>query len=69
MSTTNQTNLNKYFFQGIRFIPGYNDFDHDDATIHAANEADAWKELNKNYKHRKGVALTHINDEPVKKAA
>ena len=60
------TKLNTYYFQGTRFIPGYNDFDFDDATIEAANEEEAWKELNKNYKYWKSVGLTHINEQPVK---
>lgn len=37
--------MNEYYFSGIRFIPGYNDTDWDDAHINAVNEIEAWKKL------------------------
>jgi hypothetical protein len=63
--------LNKYHFQGMRFIPGYYDFDFDDYTIEAVNEEEAWKELFKMTKKFtwKSVGLTHINGEKVEKNA
>lgn len=62
--------LNNYYFQGVRFVPGYNDFDYDDITIEAANEKEAWDLLDKYTKMRtwKSVALTHINGNEVEKA-
>jgi len=59
------TNLktNKYYFQGVRFVPGYNDIDFDDCEIEAVDEKTAWDELFKFTKKFtwKGVSLTHIN--------
>ena len=39
--------MNKYEFSGMRWIPGYNDFDFDWFECDAKSEADAWKELDK----------------------
>lgn len=59
-----QTNqLNEYFFAGIRFIPGYNDFDVDDITLTASSEEEAWKRLDQLTKlfTWKQVKLVSIN--------
>lgn len=61
--------LNKYYFQGTRWIPGYDDFDYDDYEIEAASEAEAWTKLDKIAKYWKRVGITHINDEPIDKAS
>jgi hypothetical protein len=54
---------NKYHFEGMRFIPGYNDFDYDDALIEAESIEDAWNELDTLTKSFtwKSVELTEIN--------
>lgn len=57
---------NTYTFQGMRFIPSYRDFDHDDVDIVAVSEEAAWKKLNENYKYWKSVGITHINGIEVK---
>lgn len=53
----------KYYFQGTRFIPGYNDFDFDDYEIEAVDEKSAWDKLFQFTKEFtwKGVSLTHID--------
>lgn len=56
-----QEQLNTYYFEGVRFIPSYRDFDVDDATIEAANEIDAWAELFKRYKFWRVVSLVEVN--------
>ena len=58
------TLTNKYYFQGIRFIPSYEDVDFDDYEIHAVDEKTAWEELFKFTKKFtwRNVSLTHIND-------
>ena len=38
---------NTYYFQGVRFVPGYNDFDYDDCTVDATSEKEAWELLDK----------------------
>jgi hypothetical protein len=55
--------LNKYYFQGTRFVPGYNDIDFDDCEITAPDEKTAWEELFKFTKKWtwQRVSLTHIN--------
>jgi hypothetical protein len=58
---------NKYYFQGTRFVPGYNDFDFDDITIEAQNEEEAWKLLDKHTRRftwRK-VGIVEINGKKV----
>jgi len=62
-NTVTNTVQNQYFFQGMRFVPGYNDFDHDDCTVTASSEKEAWDELFKYTKRFtwKSVSLTHIN--------
>jgi len=55
------SHTNKYTFQGIRWIPGYNDFDHDDYEIEAQDEKEAWDKLRKTSKYWKAVDITHIN--------
>ena len=54
---------NTYYFQGVRFVPGYNDFDYDACTIEATSEKEAWELLDKYTKMFtwKSVGLTHIN--------
>ena len=47
---------NTYYFQGTRFVPGYNDFDFDDFKIEATSEKEAWDLLDKYTKRdRKSV--------------
>ena len=57
------TKLKKYYFQGIRWIPGYDDFDFDDYEIEAVDEKSAWDKLFQFTKKFtwKGVSLTHID--------
>jgi hypothetical protein len=54
---------NKYYFQGTRFVPGYNDIDFDDCELEATSEEEAWKLLDTYTKMFtwKRVFLTHIN--------
>jgi len=60
---------NKYYFQGIRFVPGYNDFDWDDFEVEAASEAEAWELLDKYTRRRtwRQVGITHINNQKLNK--
>lgn len=53
----------KYYFQGIRWVPGYDDFDFDDCEINATDEKSAWDKLFQLTKKWtwKGVSLTHID--------
>lgn len=54
--------MKKYYFQGIRWIPGYNDFDFDDFEIEAVDEKSAWEKLYQITKRTwKSVGLTHID--------
>jgi hypothetical protein len=66
----NTQDKNKYYFQGMRFIPGYNDFDADDYEIEASNEQEAWDLLFKHTKKFtwKAVGLVSINGVNVKVA-
>lgn len=50
--------LNKYKFEGIRYIPSYGDTDYDDVEIEAISEEEAWKQLTGTWK---GVDLTEVN--------
>lgn len=68
MTQSDNTTQNTYTFQGIRWIPSYRDFDHDDVDIEAANEKEAWDILNKTVKYWKSVGITHINNVEVKQA-
>lgn len=54
---------NTYYFQGVRFVPGYNDFDYDNCTIEATSEKEAWELLGKYTKMFtwKRVGITHVN--------
>lgn len=63
--------MNKYYFQGTRFVPGYNDIDFDDYTVEATDEKEAWELLDKYTKMFtwKSVGLTHINGVKVEKEA
>lgn len=58
-----KTQQNEYYFQGTRFVPGYNDIDFDDWTVKADSEQEAWDQLFKYTKRFtwKSVGLTHIN--------
>lgn len=58
---------NKYYFQGTRFVPGYNDFDFDDCEIEATSEKEAWDLLDKYTKMFtwKRVFLTHVNGKEI----
>jgi len=69
MTETDNITQNTYTFQGIRWIPSYRDFDHDDADIEAANEKEAWAILSKTMKNWKSVGITHINGVEVKQEA
>jgi len=62
-----KNNINKYYFQGTRFVPGYNDFDFDDFEVEAMNEEEAWVLLDKYTKRFtwSRVGLTHVNDKKV----
>jgi hypothetical protein len=64
------TKTNKYYFQGMRFVPGYNDFDWDDCVIEATSEKEAWDNLFNLTKRFtwKRVGLTHINDKKLETA-
>jgi hypothetical protein len=55
--------MNKYEFTGIRFVPGYDDFDQDDFVCEAENEAEAWKQLDKYTKMWtwKSVGIVSVN--------
>lgn len=59
--------MNQYYFEGLRFIPGYNDFDFYDIKIEAIDETTAWQELDRktNAKTWKSVYLTKINDQKI----
>ena len=61
--------INKYYFQGIRWIPSYNDLDWDDYEIEAHSEAEAWTKLDKVSKGWKTVGITHINEIAVDQAS
>ena len=43
----------KYYFQGTRWVPVYNDFDWDDCEIEATDEKSAWDKLFQLTKHSK----------------
>lgn len=60
---------NKYYFQGTRFVPGYDDIDFDDREIEATSEKEAWKLLDEYTKMFtwRNVGLTHINGVKVEK--
>lgn len=60
---------NKYYFQGIRFVPSYGDVDFDDYEIEAVDEKTAWDELFKFTKKFtwRNVGLTHINGVKIEK--
>jgi len=55
--------MNKYYFEGMRFIPGYNDFDYDEREITASSEKEAWELLDTHTKMFtwKSVGLTSVN--------
>jgi len=53
--------LNEYYFEYYGWIPGYNDFDMDDLTVHAASEKEAWKAFNESCKYVKSAGLVAIN--------
>ncbi len=65
----NTQEKNKYYFQGMRFIPGYNDFDVDDYEIEAGTEQEAWDELFKFTKKFtwKSVGIVSVNGVKVTK--
>jgi len=50
-----------YEFSGIRFVPGYNDWDQDWVFIKAHNEEEAWKEFRKLRWIYKGVGISSID--------
>ena len=61
--------LNKYYFQGTRFVPGYNDFDFDDFEVEAKDEKEAWELLGKytNMRSWTRVGIVEINGKKVAK--
>lgn len=52
--------MNTYIFEGVRFMPGYNDFDWDQVEIRAGSEEEAWELLNKRYNHWKRVGIVSV---------
>ena len=55
--------MNTYYFQGMRFIPHYKDFDYDDFEIEAKDEEQVWRLLDRYTKRSlwKKVNITYIN--------
>ena len=55
--------VNKYYFQGMRWVPGYNDVDWDDCEVEAIDEKEAWEKLYKLTKKWtwRNVGLTYVN--------
>jgi hypothetical protein len=59
--------LHEYYFQGIRWIPSYGDFDQDDVTVKAKDIPSAWEEFDKlKMKNWKSVGITHVDGEKLK---
>ena len=56
--------MDKYFFQGVRWIPSYRDFDFDEYEITAETAEKAWELLDKMtvLKSWKSVSLISINN-------
>ena len=61
MSETTQPKQHTYTFAGIRWIPDYKDFDHDEHEIKAESPEEAYKILNKQFKNWQSVQITHVN--------
>ena len=57
--------MNTYYFQGVRWIPSYRDFDFDDCEITAETAEKAWEKLDKmtTLKTWKTVGLITINNQ------
>lgn len=55
--------MNTYYFQGVRWIPSYCDFDFDDYKIVAETVEKAWQTLDQmtTLKSWKSVSLNSIN--------
>jgi hypothetical protein len=53
--------MNTYEFSGIRFVPGYNDWDQDWVNIEAETEEEAWEKFRKLRWIYKGVGVCYIN--------
>lgn len=60
METTPQQKT--YTFAGIRWMPDYKDFDHDEVFIKASDPEEAYTLALKLYKNWQSIQLTHIND-------
>lgn len=66
----NNLGKNRYYFQGMRFVPSYGDIDFDDCTIDAFCQEEAWRkldELTKMFTWSR-VGITHINNVKLKEA-
>jgi hypothetical protein len=59
--------MNKYYFEGMRWIGSYGDFDYDCFEVEAMNENDALKELLEKSSNWSSVFLTKVNGVLVKK--
>lgn len=55
--------MNEYEFSGMRFVPGYNDWDQDWIAIRANTEEEAWELFRKHRWIHKGVGISRINGE------
>jgi hypothetical protein len=55
--------MNEYEFSGMRFVPGYNDWDQDWIIIRANTEEEAWEMFRKHRWITKGVGISRINGE------
>jgi len=55
--------MNKYFFEGIAFIPTYGDTDFFQLEIKAESEDEAVNQLKSHYRYMKGWTL--VNVEPL----
>jgi hypothetical protein len=56
-----ENKMNTYEFSGVRFVPGYNDWDQDWVNIEAENEEEAWEKFRKLRWIHKGVGICSIN--------
>jgi hypothetical protein len=61
----NKVETHEYYFEGIKWVPGYGDFDQDDDTVIATSKEEAWKKLRGTWK---GVALVSIDGIKLEKA-
>lgn len=66
----NTTGKNRYYFQGMRFVPSYGDIDFDDYTVLAFSSDEAFQKLDEDTKMFtwSRVGITHINNVKLKEA-